>query len=178
MKINFLEKTADIKNNGVMVNAAFVEGIKTTLKEDSTSVDLSIMNKDNMLGLKIKVSNATQFPRVFESGIDSAFLDAVLDATIGEMDALKAYDPTKHYVEMGNNFKNKILHLFLKTPLPVEAHIRHSFEGSSLLEVAFQLGYCRKLRIYFKGDDAAAKYELEQAGVIKPEAKPEEKPEV
>ena len=89
MKLNFLKKTAEIKNNEVMVNAAFVEGIKSTLKEDSTSVDLSIMNKNNMLGLKVKVSNANQFPRVFESGIDSDFLDAVLDATIGEMDALK-----------------------------------------------------------------------------------------
>ena len=177
MKINFLEKTADIKNNGVMVNAAFVEGIKTTLKEDSTSVDLSIMNKNNMLGLKVKVSNANQFPRVFESGIDSAFLDAVLEATIGDVDALKAYEPTKHYIEMGTNFKNEILHMFLGTPLPVQAHTRYSDDGSPLLEVTFQLGYCRKLRIYFKGDDAAAKYELERAGVIKPEAKPEENPE-
>ena len=54
MKLNFLKKTAEIKNNEVMVNAAFVEGIKSTLKEDSTSVDLSIMNKNNMLGLKVK----------------------------------------------------------------------------------------------------------------------------
>ena len=30
MNLNFLKKTAEIKNNGVMVNAAFVEGIKTT----------------------------------------------------------------------------------------------------------------------------------------------------
>lgn len=174
MKLNFLKKTAEIKNNEVMVNAAFVEGIKSTLKEDSTSVDLSIMNKNNMLGLKVKVSNANQFPRVFESGIDSDFLDAVLDATIGEMDALKAYDPTTHRVEKGTDFKNQILHMFLGTPLPVQAHTRFMSDGSPLLEVTFQLGYCRKLRIYFKGDDAAAKYELEKAGVLKPEPKPEE----
>ena len=174
MILNYLNNVTAVKNNEVMMNVAFVEGIKSTLKEDSTSVDFSIMNKNNMLRLKVKVSNANQFPRVFESGIDSDFLDAVLDATIGEMDALKAYDPTKHYIEMGKNFKNEILHMFLGTPLPVQAHTRYSDDGSPLLEVTFQLGYCRKLRIYFKGDDAAAKYELEKAGVLKPEHKPEE----
>lgn len=176
MTLDFL-KTAAANNNEVMINAAFVEGIKTTLKEDSTSVDLSIMNKNNMLGLKVKVSNANQFPRVFESGIDSAFLDAILNATVGNMEALQAYDPTKHRIEMGQNFKNEILHMFLATTLPVQAHTRYSDDGSPLLEVTFQLGYCRKLRIYFKGNDAAAKYELEKAGVIKPETKPEEKTE-
>lgn len=176
MTLDFL-KTAAANNNEVMINAAFVEGIKETLKKDSTSVDLSIMNKNNMLGLKVKVSNANQFPRVFESGIDSAFLDAILSATVGDMEALQTYDPAKHRIEMGKNFKNEILHMFLGTTLPVQAHTRFSDDGSPLLEVTFQLGYCRKLRIYFKGDDAAAKYELEQAGVIKPEVKAEEKPE-
>ena len=174
MILNYLNNVTAVKNNEVMMNVAFVEGIKDTLKKDSTSIDLSIMNKDNMLGLKVKVSNANQFPRVFESGIDPAFLDAVLNATSGDTEALQAYDPTTHHVEKGTDFKNQILHMFLGTPLPVQAHTRFASDGSPLLEVTFQLGYCRKLRIYFKGDDAAAKYELEKAGVLKPEVKPEE----
>ncbi len=169
MNLKYLQTVSSVKNNETMMNIAYVEGIKRSLHKESTSVDLSIMNKDNMLGLKVKVNNANQFPLVFESGTDAAFLDAVLQATSGNMEALQAYDPTTHHVDMGMNFKNEVLHMFLGSPLPVQANIRKSDNGSSILEVTFQLGYCRKLRIYFKGDDNAALYELQQAGVLKSE---------
>lgn len=166
MNLNFLKNVNAVKNNEVKMNAEFVESVKGNLTECSKSVELTIKNMDNMLGLRVQIINSGKLPLDCESGTDIAFFDAVLDATIGNMDALEAYDATKHNVDLGEKFKQEVLGDFLATQLPVQVRQLQMKEDSTILEVIFQLGYRRKLRIYFSPNDSTAIERLEQAGLI------------
>ena len=166
MNLNFLKTINAVKNNEVKMNTEFVESVKANLNKRSKSVELTIKNMDNMLGLRVQIANSGQPPLDCESGTDTAFFDAILDATLGNMDALEAYDTTKHAVEVGEKFKQEILEDFLGTQLPVMVRQLQMKEDSTILEVVFQLGYRRKLRIYFSSNDAVAIEMLKKANLI------------
>lgn len=169
MNLNFLKNINAVKNNEVKMNTEFVESIKGSLNKRSKSVELTIKNMDNMLGLRVQILNSGQQPLDCESGTDTAFFDAVLDAAVGKMDALKAYDATKHNVELGEQFKQEVLEDFLGTQLPVMVRELQMKEDSTILEVVFQLGYRRKLRIYFSSNDSIAIELLQKANLIEVE---------
>ena len=169
MNLNFFKTINAVKNNEVKMNAEFVESVKSNLKKQSKSVELTIKNMDNMLGLRVQIANSGQQPLDCESGTDIAFFDAILDATLGNMDALDAYDTTKHTVETGEKFKQEVLEDFLGTQLPVMVRQLQMREDSIILEVVFQLGYRRKLRIYFSSNDAVVIDILKKANLIEVE---------
>lgn len=169
MNLNYLKTINAVKNNEVKMNTEFVESVKGSLNKRSKSVELTIKNMDNMLGLRVQISNSGEKPLDCESGTDTAFFDAILEATHGNMDSLEAYDATKHNVELGAGFKQEVLQDFLATQLPVEVKLLEMKESSSIMEVIFQLGYRRKLRIYFSHNDATAIETLKKAGLIKVE---------
>ena len=85
------------------------------------------------------------------------------------MNALEAYDATMHNVELGEQFKQEVLEDFLGTQLPVMVKQLQMKEDSTIIEVVFQLGYRRKLRIYFSSNDAVAIEMLKKANLIKVE---------
>ena len=169
MNLNFLKNVNAVKNNEVKMNTEFVESVKEYLNKRSKSVELTIKNMDNMLGLRVQISNSGEKPLDCESGTDTAFFDAILDATLGNMDALEAYDATKHNVELGEAFKQEVLEDFLGTQFPVMVRQLQMNESSTILEVVFQLGYRRKLRIYFSSNDTVAIEMLKKANLIETE---------
>ena len=87
--------TLDFLNNNttanIQMNTEYVEFVKATLLKSSKSVELTIKNIDNMLGLRLQIINSNNNKGDFESAIDEAFFDAVLKASVGEMDALYNY---------------------------------------------------------------------------------------
>ena len=169
MNLNFLKTINAVKNNEVKMNTEFVESVKANLNKRSKSVELTIKNMDNMLGLRVQILNSGKQPFDCESGTDTAFFDAVLDAAVGKMNALEAYDATMHNVELGEQFKQEVLEDFLGTQLPVMVKQLQMKEDSTIIEVVFQLGYRRKLRIYFSSNDAVAIEMLKKANLIKVE---------
>ena len=169
MNLNFLKNFNAVKNNEVKMNTEFVELIKNNLDECSKSVELTIKNMDNMLGLRVQVINSGKQSLDCESGTDIAFFDAVLDAVVGKMEALETYDATKHNVELGEKFKHEVLEDFLATQFPVQLKRLQMKEDSLIFEVVFQLGYRRKLRIYFSSNDAIAIDMLKKANLIEVE---------
>lgn len=166
MNLNFFKTINAVKNNEVKMNTEFVESVKENLTKQSKSVELTIMNIDNMLGLKVQITNFGKEPFSQESGIDEAFFDAILNAVSGNMETLMAYDPAKHNVSTGENYKEEILDDFLATQLPVKVKELDMSENSSIIEVIFQLGYRRKLRIYFSPNNMTAIARLKDAQLI------------
>ena len=169
MNLNFLKTINAVKNNEVKMNTEFVESVKANLNNRSKSVELTIKNMDNMLGLRVQILNSGKQPFDCESGTDTAFFDAILDAAVGKMDALETYDAAKHNVELGEQFKQEVLEDFLGTQLPVMVRQLQMKEDSTILEVVFQLGYRRKLRIYFSSNDTIAIDTLQKANLIEVE---------
>ena len=168
MNLNFLKTINAVKNNEVKMNTEFVESVKANLNNRSKSVELTIKNMDNMLGLRVQILNSGKQPFDCESGTDTAFFDAILDAAVGKMDALETYDAAKHNVELGEQFKQEVLEDFLGK-LPVMVRQLQMKEDSTILEVVFQLGYRRKLRIYFSSNDTIAIDTLQKANLIEVE---------
>ena len=77
MNLIFLKNVNAVKNNEVKMNTEFVESVKGNLTECSKSVELTIKNMDNMLGLRVQIINSGKLPLDCESGTDIAFFDAV-----------------------------------------------------------------------------------------------------
>ena len=166
MNLSFLKNVNAVKNNDVKMNVEFVESVKKYLSKSSKSVELTIKNLDNMLGLRVQILNSGQQLLDCESGVDTAFFDAVLNATNGNIENLQAYDATTHCVDMGGRFKHEVLADFLNTQLPVQVKLLQKQEDSNILETVFQLGYRRKLHIYFSSNDKVAIEQLTKAGLI------------
>lgn len=164
--LNFLSTVTSVENDGIKVNADFVKSIQSYLLPNSESVEITIKNIDNMLGVKYTIFNLCSFPIKGEIGIDTDLLDAILAAMCGQMDALKAYDPTGRYVEKGTNLRHQILDQFLASPLPNEVKVITTENQSSIIEVSFQLGYLRKVKIYFASSDQKAIDKLTDAGLL------------
>ena len=149
MTLDFLNTTTAAN---IRMNNEYVEFIKARLFKSSKSVELTIKNIDNMLGLRVLIINKGNEKEDFESAIDEAFFDAVLKASVGDMDALYNYKAAEHSVCLGTGLKLAVLEAFLATEFPVEANII----GAQMIEVTFQFGYRRKLRIYFSTKDEKA----------------------
>lgn len=169
MNLNFLKGINAVKTPSVKMNADFTEAIKANLSKCSKSVELTIKNMDNMLGLRVVIANSGKPTFDSESGIEPIFLDAVLNGALGNTEALEAYDPTKYQIEKGKGFKLELLEQFLSSPLPTQARFLKIQEESTILEVTFQLGYRRKLKIYFSNNDEVAREKLKDAGFLKEE---------
>ena len=163
--------TLDFLNNNttanIQMNTEYVEFVKATLFKSSKSVELTIKNIDNMLGLRLQIINSNNNKGDFESAIDEAFFDAVLKAAVGELDALYNYEATEHSVCLGTGLKLAVLEAFLPTKFPVEANVFKTKQNSTMVEVIFQFGYRRKLRIYFTAKDEKAIELLKQKELIK-----------
>lgn len=164
MRLDFLKNIT--ANNNIQMNIEYVEFVKASLEKSSKSIELTIKNIDNMLGLRVQIINSGNEKRDFESAIDEAFFEAVLKATIGNTDALYNYNAAEHSVCMGTDLKIELLEAFLPCNFPVEANI----VSPTLIEVTFQLGYRRKLRIYFSAKDVKAIERLRQKELIPTEA--------
>ena len=153
MTLDFLNTTTAAN---IQMNNEYVELIKATLFKSSKSVELTIKNIDNMLGLRVLIINKGNEKEDFESAIDEAFFDAVLKASVGDMDALYNYKAAEHSVCLGTDLKRAVLEAFLSTKFPVEANIIGTLMNPKMIEVTFQFGYRRKLRIYFSTKDEKA----------------------
>lgn len=153
--LNFLSAVNSIEDGAIKVNSDFVKSIQNHLLPDSYSVELILKNIDNMLGAKYSILNLCSFPIKKENGVDAELLDAILAAMCGQMEALKAYDPTGRKVETGTELKHEILDQFLASPLPREARTVNA-DNNPILEVSFQLAYLRKVKIYFSTNDQKA----------------------
>lgn len=163
--LNFLSTVNSIENGGIKVNADFVKSIQSHLLPNSKAVEVTIKNIDNMLGIKYSILNLCSFPVEGEIGVDAEFLDAFLAGMCGQMEALKAYDPTGRKVETGTELKHEILDQFLASPLPREVKTVNT-SNSTILEISFQLGYLRKVKIYFSNSDQKAIDKLKGAGLL------------
>ena len=137
MNLDFLKGINAIKSNVVQMNADFTEAVKANLSKYSKSVELTIKNVDNMLGLRVVITNPGKPTFDSESGIEPIFLDAVLNGALGNMEALKKYAPTKYQIEQGKAFKLELLEQFLASPLPIQARLLKMREESTILEVTF-----------------------------------------
>lgn len=164
--LSFLSNVASIENGGIKVNADFVKSIQSHLLPNSKSVEVTIKNIDNMLGIKYSILNLCSFPVEGEIGVDAEFLDAFLTGMCGQIEPLKAYDPTGHIVETGTELKHEILDQFLASPLHREAKTINIDNNTSILEICFQLGYLRKVKIYFSNSDQKAIDKLKGAGLL------------
>jgi len=167
MTLDFLNTTTA---TNIQMNSDYVEIIKATLEKSSKSVELTIKNIDNMLGLRVQIINSGNDKCDLESAIDEAFFDAVLKASVGDMDALYNYKAEGHSVRLGTDLKLEVLEAFLSSNFPVEANIFSTKMNSTMLEVTFQFGYRRKLRIYFSAKDVKAIERLRLKGLIPTEA--------
>lgn len=163
MTLDFLNTTTTAN---IQMNNDYVELIKATLEKSSKSVELTIKNIDNMLGLRVLIINRCNEKEDLESAIDEAFLDAVLKAAVGNMDALYNYKADEHSVCLGTGLKLEVLEAFLPSSFPVEANIIGTMMHPKMVEVTFQFGYRRKLRIYFSTKDKKAIELLKQKGLI------------
>ncbi len=167
MTLDFLNTTTA---TNIQMNSDYVEIIKATLEKSSKSVELTIKNIDNMLGLRVQIINSGNDKCDLESAIDEAFFDAVLKASVGDMDTLYNYKAEGHSVRLGTDLKLEVLEAFLSSNFPVEANIFRTKMNSTMLEVTFQFGYRRKLRIYFSAKDVKAIERLRQKELIPTEA--------
>ncbi|MEL5892481.1 hypothetical protein AAE250_03125 [Bacteroides sp. GD17] len=147
------------------VSSEKVKKIKKDLLPHSSLVELTIKNIDGMLGLKVSIVNPGQDPVSYDLGVDHALLNTIMYATCGKYEKLKAYDPTNRPIEKGTEFKTEILKQLLRTKQPIQAQIKTVGENASIIEVSFQLGYRRKLKIYFSGDDTNVIKMLKNAGL-------------
>ena len=69
MTLDFLNTTTAAN---IQMNNEYVELIKATLFKSSKSVELTIKNIDNMLGLRVLIINKGNEKEDFESAIDEA----------------------------------------------------------------------------------------------------------
>lgn len=163
--LNFLSTVTSVENDGIKVNEKLVKKVQDCLLPNSNSISLTIQEKDNMLGVKYSILNIGNCPIEGQLGVDTELLDAILAGMCGQMEALKAYDPTGHIVETGTDLKHEILDQFLAAALPCAVSVIPIRNGK-LIEIAFQLGYLRKVKIYFPLADERVDEKLVAAGVL------------
>lgn len=164
--LDFFNTTYVSEVGNFNVNSETVKKIKKDLLPHSSSVELTIKNIDEMLGLKVSIVNPGQEPVSYDLGVDFPLMNATIYAASGKSEKLKGYDPTNRQIEKGTGFKIKILEQLLRTKQPIQAQIKTTGEGGSIIEVSFQLGYRRKLKIFFSGDDTNVTKMLENAGLL------------
>lgn len=164
--LDFFNTTYVSEVGNFNVNSETVKKIKKDLLPHSSLVELTIKNIDEMLGLKVSIVNPGQQPVSYDLGVDFPLLNATIYATSGKYEKLKDYDPTNRPIEKGTEFKIEILKQLLRTKQPIQAQIKTTGEGGSIIEVSFQLGYRRKLKIFFSGDDTNVTKMLENAGLL------------
>lgn len=164
--LNFFGMLNSTEVRTFTMNSETVNKIKTDLLPYSTAVELTVKNLDEMLGLKVSITNPGKEPVSYELGIDPMFLDATLFAAYGQNEKLKAYDPTNRQIEKGVELRTDILNQLLVSKLPVYAQIKEMEKDTSIIEVCFQLGYRRKMKIYFSGNDQNIIDKLKSAGLL------------
>ena len=163
--LSFLSAAKSVENVGIKVNAELVKKVQNCLLPNSNSINLTIQEKDNLLGVKYSILNIGNLPIEGQLGVDTELLDAILAGMCGQMEALKAYDPTGHIVETGTELKHEILDQFLAAALPCVVRVI-PIKNDKFIETAFQLGYLRKVRIYFPLADDRVDEKLVAAGVL------------
>lgn len=163
--LEFLTAIKSVENAGIKVNAELVKKVQDCLLPNSNSINLTIQEKDNLLGVKYSILNLDKLPIEGQLGVDIELLDAILAGMCGQMEALKAYDPTGHIVETGTELRHGILDQFLAAALPCLVRVI-PVKDDKLIEIAFQLGYLRKVKIYFPLADDSVDQKLIAAGVL------------
>ena len=166
ININFFDRIAKEKNVAYKMNAAKVERIKNSVHNETRMMELCLKDCDNMLAARITIQNVS-FPFSYEFGVNEGFLNAFLEAMTGNLEELKAFDPTDQYAEKGTGFKLELLEAFLaiKDLRPTVRTINLAKDDTQLLEVVFQLGYLRKVKFYFQSKDDKAIDKLKKAGL-------------
>lgn len=164
--LDFFNTTNVSEAGSFNVSNETVKKIKKDLLPHSSLVELTIKNIDEMLGLKVSIVNPGQEPVSYDLGVDFPLMNAIIYATSGKYEKLKDYDPTNRQIEKGTEFKIKILEQLLRTKQPIQAQMKTIGEDSSIIEVNFQLGYRRKLKIFFSGDDTNVTKMLENASLL------------
>lgn len=161
----FLSTVKSDENVGIKVNSELVKKVQDYLLPNSNSINLTIQEKDNLLGVKYSILNIGNLPIEGQLGVDTELLDAILAGMCGQVEALKAYDPTDHQVERGTDLKHDLLDQFLAAALPCVVKVI-PIKNDKFIEIAFQLGYLRKVRIYFPLADKRVDEKLVAAGVL------------
>lgn len=166
MELKFLKKVSAERNVAYKLNVAKVEKIKNSVHNETRMMELCLKDCDNMLAAKITIQNIG-FPFSDEFGVNGSFLNAFLEAMTGNLEELKAFDPTDQYAEKGTGFKLELLEAFLavKDLQPTVRTINLTKDDTQLLEVVFQLGYLRKVKFYFQSRDTKAINKLRMAGL-------------
>lgn len=163
--LNFLSTVKSAENVGIKVNSELVKKVQDCLLPNSNSINLTIQEKDSLLGVKYSILNIGNLPIEGQLGVDTELLDAILAGMCGQVEALKAYDPTDHQVERGTDLKHALLDQFLAAALPCVVKVI-PIKNDKFIEIAFQLGYLRKVRIYFPLADERVDEKLVAAGVL------------
>lgn len=163
--LNFLSTVNSIENGGIKVNSELVKKVQDYLLPNSNSINLTIQEKDNLLGVKYSILNIGNLPIEGQLGVDTELLDAILAGMCGQVEALKAYDSTDHQVERGTDLKHDLLDQFLAAALPCVVKVI-PIKNDKFIEIAFQLGYLRKVKIYFPLADNRVDEKLVAAGVL------------
>ncbi len=161
---NFLANMATETNNSI--NTETVKHLKKDLRLDSTTVVITIKNIDDMLGVKIEIQNPGEKPISYEIGAEPQLLEALMYAVKGNRNKLTDYDPTEHTVEKGSDFKGEILNQLLASNQPIHVQKRKMEGDTYLIEVSYQLGYRRKMKIFFAGNDSNVISKLKEAELL------------
>lgn len=164
---SFIDSFNAVKNDAVSVNVEFINAVKASLKPCSISIDLIIKNMDGMLGVKVTIRNAKQPTFEGEAGCDIGFLDALLCGMAGNTEPLANYNPNGKFVEKGSTFKQELFNKLIATPLPLKArYITMQGGESGFYEVAFQVDYRRKLKVYFSNAETTVINALKEGGYL------------
>ena len=166
MNLSFLKENS---TTNIKMNVDFVEMVKACLDKSSKSVELTVKNIDDMLGLRIQIYNRSNDKHDFESAVDEDFFNAVLNALVGKTDDLLGYQANDHSVCSGRDFKIVVLDDFLQTKFPFEVKTITTMRGRGLIEVTFKVAYRRKLKIYFSKSDMNAIAHLKEKGLLQTE---------
>lgn len=166
MKLIFLNQISTEQNVAYKMNVAKVKKIQELVHNETRMMELCLKNCDNMLAARITIQNIG-FPFSDEFGVNEKFLNAFLEAMTGNLEELKAFDPTDQYAEKGTGFKLELLEAFLaiKDLQPTVRTINLTKDDTQLIEVIFQLGYLRKVKFYFQSKDDKVINKLKIAGL-------------
>lgn len=166
MTLDFLKRISAEQNVAYKMNVAKVKKIQESVHNETRMMELCLKDCDNMLAAKITIQNIG-FPFSDEFGVNGSFLNAFLEAMTGNLEELKAFDPTDQYAEKGTGFKLELLEAFLaiKDLQPTVQTINLTKNDTQLIEAVFQLGYLRKVKFYFQSKDDKVINKLKMAGL-------------
>lgn len=165
MTLDFFKRISAEQNVAYKMNVAKVKKIQESVHNETRMMELCLKDCDNMLAARITIQNIG-FPFSDEFGVNEKFLNAFLEAMTGNLEELKAYNPSDQYAEKGTGFKYELLDAFLAVKdLQPKVRTITLKDDTQLLEIVFQIGYLRKVKFFFQAEDEKVANKLKVAGL-------------